>query len=362
MTSTKRTQKEIEKDCKRIKEAAKTATSLKDIERATNLSYSEINTTLKKHPTIFKRIKEQLIINKKQAEIEKARKKEQEALAEAEEKAILKAEKKSKKLSKTEAITQVINTEFNIPKKLVEDYVIDASITGIKSLRDNISKVCSTKSKIILTSITIKELEKIQKFDNLKGKDARYILALAAENHTSFESVLIDETFDTPDDCIVHYCAKNKNQVTLLTSDKTMALKARMYGVQVHYLKQGISSNNNHIVKQSNSKIKTLFPARRIANKLLISRFHTNTISIRVYSDGVEYTDGVIELKIGDDVFIASKKPEYITFAHYKMISLYCENNCELIFSKRFYDYNDIDVPKVEYKTFLKNFKRRHNL
>ena len=36
MATTKRTQKEIEKDCKRIKEAAKVATSLKDIERATN--------------------------------------------------------------------------------------------------------------------------------------------------------------------------------------------------------------------------------------------------------------------------------------------------------------------------------------
>lgn len=55
MATTKRTQKEIEKDCKRIKEAAKVATSLKDIERATNLSYAEINTTMRKHPTIFKR-------------------------------------------------------------------------------------------------------------------------------------------------------------------------------------------------------------------------------------------------------------------------------------------------------------------
>lgn len=362
MTSTKRTQKEIEKDCKRIKEAAKTATSLKDIERATNLSYSEINTTLKKHPTIFKRIKEQLIINKKQTEIEKTRKKEQEALAKAEEKASLKAEKKSKKVSKTEAITQVINTEFNIPKKLVEDYVIDASITGIKSLRYNISKVCSTKSKIILTSITIKELEKLQKFNNLTGKDARYILALAAENHTSFETVLIDETFDTPDDCIIHYCAENKNHVTLMTSDKTMALKARMYGVQVKYLKCNQTNNGKPFTKRSNSKIRTLIPAKRVANKLLISNFYTNTMGLRVCSNGIAYTDGVRELKIGDDVFIATKKSGYITFAHYKIVSLYSENNCELIYSKRFYDYNDIDVPEESYKLFIENFKKTHNL
>lgn len=362
MAITKRTQKEIEKDCKRIKEAAKLSTSLKDIERATNLSYSEINTTLKKHPIIFKRIKEQLALNKKQAEIEKIRKKEHCSLSKAEEKAMLKSKRKSKKVFKTESITQPIKTESNVSQKLVKDYVIDASITGIKSLRDDISKIFATKSKIILTSITIKELEKLQKFNDLQAIDARYLLALAAENNTIFESVLIDETFDTPDDCIVHYCAENKNHVTLLTSDKTMALKARMYGVQVSYFKQDISSNNNHIVKQSNSKIHTLFPARRIANKLFISGFHTDTISICVYSDGVEYTDGVLELKIGDDVFVASKKTEYITFAHYKIISLYSENNCELIFSKRFYDYNDIDVSKAEYKAFIKDFKYRHNL
>lgn len=71
MATRKRTQKEIEKDCKRIKEAAKTATSIRDIERATNLSYSEINTTMSKHPTIFKRIKNQLEANKELSKIEK---------------------------------------------------------------------------------------------------------------------------------------------------------------------------------------------------------------------------------------------------------------------------------------------------
>ena len=61
-------------------------------------------------------------------------------------------------------------------------------------------------------------------------------------------------------------------------------------------------------------------------------------------------------------VFISSKKPDYITFAHYRIISLYAENNCELIYSKRFYDNNDIDVPKPAYTSFIKDFKLRHNL
>lgn len=112
----------------------------------------------------------------------------------------------------------------------------------------------------------------------------------------------------------------------------------------------------------TNSKISTLFPANRIGNKLLISKFLTPTMSIRVCSNSLEYNDGIIELNVGDDVFIATKKPDYITFAHYKIISLYSENNCELIYSKRFYDYNDIDVPEIAYKSFIKDFKLRHAL
>lgn len=44
------------------------------------------------------------------------------------------------------------------------------------------------------------------------------------------------------------------------------------------------------------------------------------------------------------------------------MVSLYAENNCELIYSKRLYDYSDLDVSKAAYKAFLKDFKVRHFL
>lgn len=351
MANTKRTQKEIEMDCKRLKEAAKTATSLKDLERETGLSYAMINTTLSKHPTIFKRIKAQLATNLENAELELQKKKEEEDKA------------KKEALKKTEIATEE-NKETSETKSSI-GFVIDASITGIEDLRTMLSKVCQTKAKLILTSVTIKELERMQKFKDIDGNDARYILALAAENSNSFENVLIDETLDTPDDCIIKYCADNKDRVTLLTSDKTMALKARMYAVQVQYFKQTKNSSTNTMPRinyPTNSKIRTLIPASRIGNQLLISNFHTHNMSICVCSNGLEYTDGIKELKVGDDVFIATKKADYITFAHYRMVSLYAENNCELMYSKRFYDYGNFDVPKAAYKSFLKDFKVRHDL
>lgn len=364
MAITKRTQKEIEKDCKRIREAAETATSIRDLERMTSLSYAEINTTMSKHPIIFKKLKEQIALNKQHAEDERKRQKEEEALAKAEEKARLRAEKK---LNKKEEKQQLDKEEHyssteEMPKKNVEGFVIDASITGVEDLRNTLSKICTAKSKIILTSITIKELERMQKLTGVKGVDARYILALAAENYDIFENVLIDETYDTPDDCIIQYCSENKEGITLLTSDKAMALKARMYEVEVRYLKQTHIITNNRNQQSTNSKIRTLFPARRIGNQLLISEFQTDTRSICVCSNGLEYEDGVRELKIGDDVYVATKKLDYITFAHYKIISLYSENNCELIYSKRIYDHKNIDLPKASYKSFIKNFKVRHDL
>lgn len=358
MVSTKRTPKEIEKDFKRIREAGEIATSMRELERMTSLSYDKIKTTMSKHPIVFKKLKEQIALNKQNAKDERKRRKEAETLAKAEEKAKLRAEKRSQSDKEEDH-----SLTGEIPKKSVEGFVIDSSITGVKDLRNILSEIFNTKSKIILTSITINELEKMQiTTDDIKGADARYILALAAENDEIFENVLIDETYDTPDDCIIQYCSENKKGIILLTSDKTMALKARMHEVQVRYLKQTPITTNKGNKKRSNSKIMTLFSARRIGNQLIIPAFQTDTKSICVCSNGIEYEDGVRELKIGDDVYIATKKPDYITFAHYKIISLYSENNCEMIYSKRIYDYKDIDLLKASYKAFINNFKVKHDL
>ena len=267
----KRTQKEIEQDCKRIKEAAKTATSMKELEQATGLSYAMINTTLSKHPIIFKRIKEQLDINL--ANREKA---------------------KSEAKKQTSPAIKGIETSHVSTADNFSGFVIDASISGVKNIKELLLKICNTNKKIILTSITIKELENLQKSITLQGKDARYFLALAAENPKSFVSQLIDETIGIPDDCIIKYCADNKDKFILLTSDKAMALKARMYGVEVQYFKKTTKQTNSKVetldtnanllpkatpvIVSTNSNIRTLFPAKKIGNKLMLSDFHTDTL------------------------------------------------------------------------------------
>ena len=344
---TKRTQKEIEADVKRLKEASQTATSLAQLSIATGLSYSMINTTLSKHPVIFKRIKAKLEEN---AELELQKQE---------------AEKQAKlELQKREAEKQAqLELQKKKAQKSISGYVIDASITGIENLEEILSNLCLSRRKLILTSITIDELNNLQTRKDIKGKDSRHILALCAENPNDVETVLIDETLGNHDACIIKYCTDNKDQVTLLTADKHMALKARARGVQVQYFKQTYNythpTTTHRYRGTNNSKIRTLIPAKRIGTKLFISDFNTNTLSICIHS---VYNDGVVELHIGDDIFISSKKDGYITFAHYHMVSLFTENNCKLIYSTRIYDYNNFDVPKKAYKSFLNDFKLRHDL
>lgn len=342
-----RTKKEIEKDCKRLKEASKTATTLKELEEVTGLSYTMIITTLSKHPTIFKRIKEQLVLNKEKATLETPMSETLLETPEVSETAPLEVA--------TETSAETVSTKQD---ENCSRFVIDASISGIKHLRNILSQIGLDNGKIILTSITIKELEKLQKRNDIDGNDARYILALAAENPNRFENVLIDETVGIPDDCIVKYCADHKDSVTLLTSDKTMALKARMFSVNVRYFNHFNSPMRTH----TNSKIMTLIPAKQVRNELFISDFQRRFMSIRVFSNGLEYNEGNKKLKIGDDVLIATKKLDYITFAHYRMISLRTINNCKLLYNKRFYNDDKIDVSNPLYKSFLQDFKCRHDL
>lgn len=80
---------------------------------------------------------------------------------------------------------------------------------------------------------------------------------------------------------------------------------------------------------------------------------------ICVYSNGIEISKGTYGLKIGDDVYLSTKKEGYVTFAHYKMISLYEEENCELVYARRIYDYNNIHLSKSAYISFVKNFIAR---
>lgn len=358
----KRTMKEIEKDYKRIRTVVDTTpvTSIKEIANAVGLTNAEVKTSLAKHPRVEEKIMAQLVKNKEEL---KAKKKAEKEVLEDQKRTEQEAENHQKAFEpkKKEMPEEAHRAEQSEETADFDaGFVIDASITCIEEFEDVLSKLCATKEKIILTSITIKELEKMQKFNDVEAMNARHILAMAAENQKNFHSVLIDEKLGIPDDCIIKYCADHKDKVSLLTSDKTMALKARMYGVQTQYFKHRKTTNSTTDQPKDylHDRRNTLFAARKVGDKLYISNFKNDYRSILLISNGFEYMDGTHALKIGDDVYLATKKPEYMTFAHYQITSLSAENNCELIYSKRIYKATEIlNLPKASYKSFMRDFK-----
>lgn len=309
----KRTQKQIEADFHRIYEVVNSTSvvSLQELAEKTNLSVGEIRTSLSKHPQEMEKLLERMRCARKGSEPK----------------------------------TQTFEAEGSI--YFEKAYVIDASICGNTFLMDQISGICKQGYKIILTSITISELETLQRVNDTAGIDARHILAMAAEDEEFYIPVLIDETSKTPDDCIIKYCAEHKKQVILMTADKIMAIKARMYGVKTKYLKK-------------NDTVCTLFIAKRIKNQLCISEFNTEYRSIEVISGEMKVSHGICNLKPGDDVYLVTRKTDYLTFAHYRMISVTDENNCILVNSARIYKPEEInDLPNEETKNFVKNFRDR---
>ena len=347
----RRSQNQIELDCKRIQEAAKTASSMKEIGEKTGLTQSEIRTSLSKHPRITKKVQKQVEENKVAAELEAMKK----------EKAQLKGGKPEEKKPDEKAIPQA-----NKALDFEMGFVIDTSMAGVDAIHDLLCKICATDAKVILTSIVRQELNKMQlaKKDYLSEQAIR-ILSMAANRPEKFCNVLIDETLPTPDDCIVKYCADNKKRVVLLTADKNMALDAREQSIKVEFFKRGFKhvKSLSRLSKKDKTDVRTLYPARRIGNKLIIMEMQGFTRDICVCSGGNESVDGIVELRVGDDVLIASKKTDCITLAHYKMLTVYEEDNCKQIFFRKFYNYDEIDTLSNEsYKKFAKAFWNKHNL
>lgn len=346
----KRTQKQIELDCKRIQEASKTATSFKQIGEITGLTQSEIRTSLSKHPRISKKVQSKVEENKATTEFENSKKENAQS------------EVKKTKTKKQESAK--VNNEFDYEM----GFVIDTSMVEVDAIIHMLCNICETDAKVILTSIVRQELNVMQFVKrDYKAKRARNIMAMAAQNPSKFCNVLIDETLPTHDDCIVKYCVENKERVILLTADKNMALDAREKAVKVEFFKKAFKTiktlKKSTISKKGKVDVRTLYPARSVNNKLIIMEMQGEKRDIRVWSNGQEFSEGIVELKVGDDVFVAAVKKNFITFAHYQMITVYEEDNCKLMYCGKIFNCNEIDaLPKEEYKSFARDFWNKHHL
>ena len=390
----KRTMAEVDRDykvCKKYVDEHYDVMTIKEIAEAIGLTEKQVTLSLERHPRVKRAILKQIADNqaKHKAELEakkaeeKAKRKAEQEAKKAEEKAKRKAEQEAKKAeekAKRKAEQEAKKAEEEAKCKAKPDakklekkteseaektdepisFVIDASITGSDGLSNLLDKIDTTDHKIIMTSVTIHELEQMQRYKDKDGMDARRILTRAAINKEKYLCKLIDEDLPIADDCIIKYCTDNKDRVMLITSDKTMALKARMYGVDTKFIKQSKNASettgNVEVARRGHS----LYIARKVGDKLLLECVNNRFRKYMVISGERKYNAGIVELKKGDDVYVSTHKNEFYTFAHYRMTSSErIENNCNLVFSRRIYDVEDVDSMPEEYKLFMKEFIKK---
>lgn len=308
----KRTYDQIEKDYLKIRKEAKSSKTFKKLEEKTGLTYSEIITSLKRHPVVYERIKKQFDAGEQTQNKQKV--------------------------------------EKNVKQE--KSIVLDASVMGVSGIVDLLK---GAKEKIILTSVTVKELAQMQHFEDREAKRARNVLSMAVEEEDRIICEPIDETYENADKCILEFCISNKDNVVLYTSDKEMYIFAKANAVEAKYFK---------VVDEpkEDTRAMTFFGLCKDGKDLIldIDFFNRPWKSIKVISDGVEYDRGEVKLKIGDDIYLASKKRDsgYTSFAHYKVISLWATKNVRLVLSRRLYDLSDIAL-SYKYKSFLRDFKRK---
>ena len=307
----RRTQEQIEKDYKSIRESAKSSASWKELESKTGLKKAAILVSLEKHPRVLKKIKE--------------------------------------KFSGT--LVKAAEVKASDEKQRKEKYiVIDTSVTGVI---DIVESLLNQDKKIILTSVVIKELAQMQHFGDGNAMRARQLLGLPADYQDKFVHQLIDESFNTADECILQYCRKNASRVELYTADKEMYNFAMLYGIPVRLFRV--------LEEIKNPKRTTLRGLVRVGEKLVIDLDKENTSykSVRVISNGLEYDSGQVKVKVGDEILLVSQKLEgYIAFAHYKIVALWERDNTFLMYSKRVYDLKQLETT-AQYKSFVRTFKRK---
>lgn len=248
----------------------------------------------------------------------------------------------------------------------IAGFVIDTSICGIDNplalLEELTKSIDGTNRKIILTNVTIDELDSLQKRSNQNSKIARAILTAATNDRKHYKPIEIDTSFELADDCILNFCKEHKDTVILLTADKGMHLKAVAMSIETHYY-QSLAQPKEY----KKSSIKTLYPTTRDCEKLLLATtFNPISTAFRVCSRGIEYNiteaNGPHELHVGDDVLIAKNKGNYISLTHFRIISLYDSDNCELVYTKRIYSSQDVVQLDAFYKSFIKDFKHSRHI
>ena len=229
--------------------------------------------------------------------------------------------------------TTITIKELEQKESLKKKILIDASI-----LAGNWEKILETHDTIVITSVTIRELDALKVKRGLKGREARKLIKQAIEEDETgkFEYVRIEEKYSCPDNNILEYC--QKNDLKLYTSDQIMYLKAIKFlnidAVLVNQIPERNSENQNNNNHNQREYERMHLDGSKFDwkdKKLTINLDDKDNRITCVWSWGKLYDHGEVELKFGDCIFECTKKETGLNFSHYKVVKISPDKNVNRI-------------------------------
>lgn len=248
--------------------------------------------------------------------------------------------------------------------------MLDTSICEIDHFFNVLEEYIQKGYIIGITDILLDELDYLQKSQN---KSACKMLHIILNNITFFklfEEKSLEEQ-NSPDERIMR-CSKREG-TDLLTSDKMFCIKSKLKGINARYIGQNDNEKDIpnlffNVKKENIEKIKknklAYIPNAHFKNNFLVYSKGTGKKQYnKIFTKDFQEKQGnEIALEIGDHVFRATEKEDFIMFMHYEI----CDNTSNYCSYIRF-KYNSykcdtiINVNDERYKSFIKEARKYFN-
>ena len=218
------------------------------------------------------------------------------------------------------------------------DIVFDASVCGSEKFELLLSNLIFEGMKIILTDLTLREVNKLTKLDTESGNNARHLLRTARNYRSNFILTRINQEHSNPDDNLLEYCQKNKDTVILYSVDNEMCLQAMIRGINVQSLKPYYPIVRTDLVKHEDYDYVLRKPFRYERIQILDNMWHIKSSTL---------------VNKGDIILHARIDWECVHFWAYQVVRLGKYIEFYKLYSGRFFDQVQLNFVDEQYRSFI---------
>lgn len=218
------------------------------------------------------------------------------------------------------------------------DIVFDASVCGAEKFELLLSNLIFEHMKIVLTDLTLREVNKLTKLDTESGSNARHLLRTAKIYRSNFILTRINQEHSNPDDNLLEYCQKNKDSVILYSVDNEMCLQAMIRGINVQSLKPYYPIVRTDLVKHEDYDYVLRKPFRYERIQILDNMWRIKSSTL---------------VNKGDIILHARIDWECVHFWAYQVVRLGKYIEFYKLSSGRFFDQVQLNFVDEQYRSFI---------